>query len=476
MGSNSKHETVAAESGRITLELPPKSLLESLGVDSSTLRSALLDYKYQAPKLSFLETLCLDGFWDWLANRVYPNWLAPNMLTLLGGACILSATLLGAWFSPSLRGEAPSWVYATNALLLFAYQSLDGSDGKQARRTKTGSALGELFDHGIDAFAVAPITLFTIDAFAFGIESVWPWLITLGAQACFLFSNLTLFHTGCMRVNPLDVIELQTAMYSSLLLTAIAGPGIWSLRIPLPLPTVSRVLFGLDWSLGIPIREGLGVWILGVMSANAIQTTRTVWLHLIEHYDPSNPSYYPATTLDGVLISAARRVDPPCTGFRPLYKQLAYLFGHITMTLLSYNAIVNTTAAAAATHQRPLLLLLLLNTTVGFAGELLRLLANRVARIPLPHPIVIKETLTYGGKTVEGLTIEISRGLVGGLAFFVCARMSGGTARYALLSLVVGAVGLDAITFFARSTQAIAVVLGLHPFRVRGAKHWYKLE
>ena len=57
MGSNSKHETVAAESGRITLELPPKSLLESLGVDSSTLRSALLDYKYQAPKLSFLETL-----------------------------------------------------------------------------------------------------------------------------------------------------------------------------------------------------------------------------------------------------------------------------------------------------------------------------------------------------------------------------------------------------------------------------------
>lgn len=37
------------------------------------------------------------------------------------------------------------------ALGLFLYQSLDAIDGKQARRTKSSSPLGELFDHGCDS-------------------------------------------------------------------------------------------------------------------------------------------------------------------------------------------------------------------------------------------------------------------------------------------------------------------------------------
>ncbi len=37
-------------------------------------------------------------------------------------------------------------------------------DGKQARRTKTSSALGELFDHGIDSWAafLFPICIFSV--------------------------------------------------------------------------------------------------------------------------------------------------------------------------------------------------------------------------------------------------------------------------------------------------------------------------
>ena len=126
-----------------------------------------------------LEVLYLDEFWNHVA-KAYPRWLAPNVITLLGGACVLAASLLSAWYSPALRGESPPWVFATNALLLFSYQTLDGSDGKQARRTNTGSPLGELFDHGVDAWAVGLITTFTVDAFAFGIESPWPWAILIG--------------------------------------------------------------------------------------------------------------------------------------------------------------------------------------------------------------------------------------------------------------------------------------------------------
>lgn len=49
--------------------------------------------------------------------------------------------------------KAPWWAYVQAALGLFIYQTLDATDGKQARRTGTSSPLGELFDHGCDALA-----------------------------------------------------------------------------------------------------------------------------------------------------------------------------------------------------------------------------------------------------------------------------------------------------------------------------------
>ena len=44
------------------------------------------------------------------------------------------------------------------------YSFLDGMDGKQARRTKSSSALGELFDHGVDSWAsfLFPVCLFSV--------------------------------------------------------------------------------------------------------------------------------------------------------------------------------------------------------------------------------------------------------------------------------------------------------------------------
>ena len=42
---------------------------------------------------------------------------------------------------------------------VFIYQSLDGIDGKQARRTGTATPLGELFDHGCDAISTFIVAL-----------------------------------------------------------------------------------------------------------------------------------------------------------------------------------------------------------------------------------------------------------------------------------------------------------------------------
>lgn len=38
---------------------------------------------------------------------------------------------------------------------MWTYSTLDAIDGKQARRTKSSSPLGQLFDHGCDAFSVS---------------------------------------------------------------------------------------------------------------------------------------------------------------------------------------------------------------------------------------------------------------------------------------------------------------------------------
>ena len=47
--------------------------------------------------------------------------------------------------------QAPRWSYLLCAVGIFVYQTLDGIDGPQARRTGTSSPLGEYFDHGLDA-------------------------------------------------------------------------------------------------------------------------------------------------------------------------------------------------------------------------------------------------------------------------------------------------------------------------------------
>lgn len=51
-------------------------------------------------------------------------------------------------YDQTLSKNIPSWTFFVAALFQFLYQTLDAIDGKQARRTKTSTPLGQLFDHG----------------------------------------------------------------------------------------------------------------------------------------------------------------------------------------------------------------------------------------------------------------------------------------------------------------------------------------
>ena len=111
----------------------------------------LKGYHYEGSDASLFSML-LQPFWE-ASARLIPTHTAPNLITALGfiGSVIAYFTMI--YYNPTLNNgtTTPSWVYYLCAFLLFYYQTIDAVDGKHARNTKSSSAMGELFDHGLDA-------------------------------------------------------------------------------------------------------------------------------------------------------------------------------------------------------------------------------------------------------------------------------------------------------------------------------------
>lgn len=110
--------------------------------------------------------------------ELLPLWLAPNLITLIGVSALVVAYVVTLFYLPGLAGtvvaatsivadpcqvershpafsiipaagSGPWWLYYLNGFSVFWYLHLDCLDGKQARRTKSSSPLGQLFDHGM---------------------------------------------------------------------------------------------------------------------------------------------------------------------------------------------------------------------------------------------------------------------------------------------------------------------------------------
>jgi phosphatidylglycerophosphate synthase len=124
---------------------------------SKRMLKGLSSYKYSASGHTWLDDLH-NPMWNWIVQNLFPLWLAPNLVTLSGLAMIFVSHDLLISYAPGLDGEnAPWWVHLFAGLSIIIYINLDCMDGKQARRTKTSSPLGQLFDHGCDALATGLI-------------------------------------------------------------------------------------------------------------------------------------------------------------------------------------------------------------------------------------------------------------------------------------------------------------------------------
>ncbi|XP_073949010.1 ethanolaminephosphotransferase 1-like [Choristoneura fumiferana] len=129
-------------------------------------------YKYNSIDTSILSNYVMHPFWNWCV-QFCPVWVAPNLLTFTGFLLTVLNFLLFSYYDYGFhaltednvtKDSIPNWVWAVTAVNLFVAYTLDGIDGKQARRTGTSGPLGELFDHGLDSYSAVfiPTCLYSI--------------------------------------------------------------------------------------------------------------------------------------------------------------------------------------------------------------------------------------------------------------------------------------------------------------------------
>ncbi|XP_066591558.1 cholinephosphotransferase 1 isoform X1 [Prorops nasuta] len=191
----------------------------------------LSEHKYSCMTSSLLDRF-LQPWWDWLVSKV-PLWLAPNLITVLGLIVNITTTLILVYYSPDAKAEPPRWACFLCALGLFIYQSLDAIDGKQARRTGTSTPLGELFDHGCDSISTVFVALSACIAVQLGFYPTWMFFQCFCAMTLFYCAHWQTYVSGSLRFGKVDVTEAQFTIIIIHLISAIFGPQIWMMEMPL---------------------------------------------------------------------------------------------------------------------------------------------------------------------------------------------------------------------------------------------------
>lgn len=156
-------------------------------------KKALLQYKYTGVDKSLIHKYITSHIWEY-SIKLFPMWLSPNLITLFGLFFILFSFSLSLFYDFDCLGLAPSWVYFTHAICLFFYMLCDAIDGKQARRTNSGSPLGQLFDHVVDSFvaSLTPIMIGSAMGLGISLELV---LFIAHFKFCVFFANLEEYFT-----------------------------------------------------------------------------------------------------------------------------------------------------------------------------------------------------------------------------------------------------------------------------------------
>jgi len=199
-------------------------------------------YKYSAIDTSPISNYITHPFWNWLV-QFFPVWVAPNTITLAGFLLLPLQFLVLSYYDPEFLASndgnpeyppIPRWVWLFSSLCIFFAHTLDGIDGKQARRTKTSGPLGEMFDHGLDSWITVfmPVGIFSI--FGIGAHSInytHCLYVLASVQVSFIFSHWEKYNTGILYLPwAYDISQLGMALL--FLATYISGNDMWKFTVP----------------------------------------------------------------------------------------------------------------------------------------------------------------------------------------------------------------------------------------------------
>ncbi|CAI4230076.1 unnamed protein product [Auanema sp. JU1783] len=164
-------------------------------------------YKYCCIDNSPLSVYVSHPFWNWIVE-FYPKTIAPNVLTLAGWALVMGCFLLECVLDYDLnrnsvggKNPIPDWFWMAAAICTFLGHTLDGTDGKQARRIGASGPTGELFDHGLDSWSTVPFTITIFSVFGRGAFSVPPLnllYVLISVQLVFIVTHWEKYNTGVM--------------------------------------------------------------------------------------------------------------------------------------------------------------------------------------------------------------------------------------------------------------------------------------
>lgn len=170
----------------------------------------MADYSYKADDESFLTPFLYKYFVDPFVKILSPR-VPANFITLFSFLFVIAS------FGIAVHG------YYTHSydywflipIFVFIYLIGDCSDGKQARKTGTGSPLGEYFDHFLDSFVTGLLMGILLISF----QTVNPVAITIGLFILY-FGQITTFWErytkGVMHFNKVSTSEgILTIAFSS---------------------------------------------------------------------------------------------------------------------------------------------------------------------------------------------------------------------------------------------------------------------
>nr|XP_033792604.1 ethanolaminephosphotransferase 1 isoform X2 [Geotrypetes seraphini] len=195
-------------------------------------------YKYSAVDTNPFSLYLMHPFWNAIV-KIFPRWLAPNLITFCGFLLLVFNFFLVAFYDPDFYASAlgqqhiPAWVWIVIGILHFTAYTLDGVDGKQARRTNSSTPLGELFDHGLDSWSCLYFVVTVYSIFGRGVYGVSVftlyfllWVVLFS----FILSHWEKYNTGILFLPWGYDISLVTISVVYIV-TAVVGVEAWCMPI-----------------------------------------------------------------------------------------------------------------------------------------------------------------------------------------------------------------------------------------------------